>query len=112
MDCVFCQIAAGTVPASKVFEDDQVVAFSDLRPVAPTHILVVPRRHVPSLAEAAEEDWPDIVRALQVARQLGREGGLSDGYRLVQNVGPDGGQTVGHLHWHLLGGRSMTWPPG
>jgi histidine triad (HIT) family protein len=112
MDCVFCQISRGELPAAKLYEDDQVLAFSDLRPVAPTHILIIPRRHVESLAHATSDDWPAVIKALQVAQQLAQEGDLQNGYRIVANVGENGGQTVGHLHWHLIGGRAMAWPPG
>lgn len=112
MDCVFCQIARGEIPAAKVYEDDQVVAFNDVNPVAPIHILIIPRRHIPSLAHVGAADWPAVLKALQVAKTLAEDGELARGYRIVANVGENGGQTVGHLHWHLIGGRFMTWPPG
>ena len=112
-DCVFCRIAAGEIPATVVHTDDLVVAFCDLAPRAPTHILLIPRRHVASAAELTEADAPMLGRLFAVAADLARADGIADGgYRLVTNVGQDGGQTVAHLHWHLLGGRSFDWPPG
>jgi histidine triad (HIT) family protein len=112
-DCIFCGIAAGTVPATIVHRDDHVVAFRDLNPQAPTHVLVIPVQHVGSAAEltpAHDQAW---ARLLHVAQTIAEDEGLDgDGYRLVVNVGRNGGQTVEHLHVHLLGGRQMTWPPG
>lgn len=112
-DCVFCRIARGEVPASLVHEDETAIAFRDLNPQAPVHFLVVPRRHVESL-DALEEGEDDLAgHLLLVARKAAREEGVDgDGYRLVINVGERGGQTVPHLHLHVLGGRRMTWPPG
>jgi len=113
MSCLFCQIADGRLAADKVFEDADVVAFRDIRPVAPTHILVAPRRHITNLASAGPEDWPVITECLKAAVAVARQQGLAqDGFRVVANNGRNGGQTVDHLHWHILGGRSMTWPPG
>ncbi len=112
-DCIFCRIAAREIPASIVHEDDEVVAFRDVHPQAPVHLLIVPRRHVASLAEAADADGGLLGRILLVARDLAvREGIDASGWRLVTNRGPGAGQTVLHLHFHLLGGRGMTWPPG
>ncbi len=109
--CVFCRIAAGTIPASIVAENDHALAFRDLHPQAPVHVLVIPRRHVASLAAA---DRPDELGALlALAAAVAKAAGLAEsGYRVVTNVGDDGGQTVHHLHLHVLGGRPMTWPPG
>ena len=110
-DCVFCAIAAGDLPADVVHQTDTVVAFRDLDPVAPTHVLVVPRRHEPdaaALAQAAPETVAELVR---VARAVAEGDGLED-YRLVFNTGAGVGQTVFHVHLHVLGGRAMTWPPG
>jgi len=112
-DCLFCRIAAGTIPATIVHSDDEVVAFRDINPQAPTHVLVVPREHIVSAAEltpAQDHLWG---RLLHVAHSIADDEGQTDaGYRLVTNVGRNGGQTVPHLHLHLLAGRRMTWPPG
>ena len=109
--CIFCRIVAGTIPAQVVARNEVALAFRDLHPQAPVHVLVVPRRHVDSLAAAADAGELGAVLALaaEVARQ---EGVAESGYRVVTNVGGDGGQTVGHLHFHVLGGRAMSWPPG
>ncbi len=111
-DCLFCRIVAGEVPATKVHEDDLVIAIRDINPQAPTHVLVMPRRHVVSAADLTETDAPLLARLVGAATDIARSEGLDGGWRLVANVGPDGGQTVDHLHLHLLGGRQMTWPPG
>jgi histidine triad (HIT) family protein len=112
-DCLFCRIVAGTVPAAKVHDDDLVVAFRDIAPRAPTHILVIPRDHIPSAGDLTEDDGPMLGRLFATVAELARSEGIADaGYRLVSNVGRWGGQTVDHLHIHLLGGRSFTWPPG
>jgi histidine triad (HIT) family protein len=111
-DCVFCRIAAGEAPARVTYRDDDVIAFHDIAPQAPTHILVVPVRHITSLAETDAGDTLLLGRLLVVAANLARAAGLEAGYRLVISTGPQGGQTVGHMHVHLLGGRQMTWPPG
>jgi histidine triad (HIT) family protein len=112
MDCIFCKIAAGTIPAKKVREDELVFAFHDIEPKAPTHILVIPKKHVASLAEAKEIDEKLLGRLLLAAADIAREQRLENGYRLVISTGAEGGQTVDHLHVHLLGGRQMHWPPG
>ncbi len=114
MDCLFCKIASGSIPAKKVFEDDQAIAFRDINPQAPVHILVVPKKHVGSLAEmgGTEDDEAFVGHLLALVAQIARAENLSHGYRTVVNTGPDGGQTVDHLHLHLLGGRAMHWPPG
>ena len=112
-DCLFCRIIAGEIPSTQMHADDLVVAIRDVAPRAPTHILLLSRRHIASGADLGEEDGPLLARMLAVANQLVAQEGLTDrGYRLVTNVGRDGGQTVDHLHVHLLGGRPMTWPPG
>ena len=111
-DCLFCRIAAGTIPADIVHQDDLVVAFRDIAPRAPTHILLIPRRHIASAAELTEADGPLLGRLFAVAADLARSAGIADGYRLVSNVGRWGGQTVDHLHVHLMGGRAFEWPPG
>jgi histidine triad (HIT) family protein len=112
-DCLFCRIAAGSIPADLVHEDDLVVAFRDIAPRAPTHILLIPRRHMASAAVLTEVDGPLLGRLFGVAADLARSEGIADGgYRLVSNVGRWGGQTVDHLHFHLMGGRAFDWPPG
>jgi len=112
MNCLFCKIVAGQIPSKPVFEDEQTYAFADLHPQAPVHILIVPRRHIASTAEAEAADSALLGRLLWAAAEIARDKGLSKGYRLVINTGEDGGQTVDHLHVHLLGGRPMHWPPG
>src|SRR5277367_2299154 len=114
MDCLFCKIASGAIPAKKVFEDDQAIAFRDINPQAPVHILVVPKKHVGSLAEmgGTQDDKALLGHLLALVAQIARNENLRQGYRTVINTGPDGGQTVDHLHLHLLGGRAMHWPPG
>jgi histidine triad (HIT) family protein len=112
-DCLFCRIASGEIPAKTVYEDENVLAFADINPQAPVHVLVIPRRHVESVAAAEAGDGDLLSGLLLAAAQVAREAGVEEsGYRLVLNVGRDGGQTVGHLHVHLLGGRGLGWPPG
>ncbi len=111
-DCLFCRIVSGGIPAKKAYEDDQSLAFYDIDPKAPVHVLVVPKKHIASIAAAGEEDFALIAHLMKVARQLAKELKLDNGFRLVVNTGRDGGQTVDHLHIHLLGGRAMGWPPG
>jgi histidine triad (HIT) family protein len=112
-DCLFCAIAAGEIPSTQVYADDRVVAFRDLAPRAPTHILLVPRAHIASAATLTDEDASLAGHLLAIAASIARTEGIADGgYRLVTNVGPWGGQTVDHLHFHLMGGRLFTWPPG
>jgi histidine triad (HIT) family protein len=112
VDCLFCQIIAGQRPATVVYRDERVVAIRDIRPVAPTHVLVMPVLHMDSIAVAEQRDG-DLIGALHLAAiQIAAQEGLKNGYRLVINTGRDGGQTVGHLHLHLIGGRAMHWPPG
>lgn len=111
--CIFCGIAEGAVSAKVVYEDDEVVAFRDLNPQAPTHVLVIPRRHIESIDGMAPGDEELIGRVFAAAKAVAREQGLNRrGYRLVTNIGSDAGQTVAHLHVHVLGGRHMSWPPG
>ena|SRR5215471_2708445 len=112
MDCLFCKIIAGTIPSKKLFEDDQVYAFSDIDPKAPVHLLVVPKKHIASLEETDTADSALLGHLYVVTKKLAAEHNLSGGYRTVINTGSDGGQTVSHLHLHLLGGRQMHWPPG
>jgi histidine triad (HIT) family protein len=111
-DCLFCKIVRGEIPAKKVFEDEHTLAFEDIQPRAPTHVLVIPKKHVRGLNEAGPEDAELIGRLHLVAAQIGRERGIEDGYRTVLNVGPKSGQSVFHIHLHLVGGRELAWPPG
>ena len=110
-DCLFCRIASGEIPAAVVSKNEEFLAFRDINPQAPTHLLAIPLKHVASLNEA--KDAAMLGGLLQFARDVAREAGLSNkGYRVVANTNHDGGQTVGHLHLHILGGREMKWPPG
>ena len=112
-DCIFCKIAAGEIPSTRVFEDDVCVAFNDLSPQAPTHILIIPRDHVDSLDKAGENTKPTLGHLLLAAAGIAREKGFAEnGYRVVINTNADGGQTVFHLHVHLLAGRPFVFPPG
>ncbi len=112
-NCMFCRIIAGEVTARIVYADDQVTAIRDINPQAPTHILLLPNKHISGIDAATEADASMLAALLQTAPALAREQGLAEnGYRLVINQGPDGGQSVFHLHLHLLGGRKMKWPPG
>ena len=111
-ECLFCNMIAGKTPCRKVFEDDHVLVIEDLRPQAPTHVLVLPKKHIRGLKEAQPEDAEIIGRLHLVAAQIARERQIEDGYRTVFNVGPRSGQSVFHLHLHLIGGRDMKWPPG
>lgn len=110
-DCLFCKIAAGEIPSTKVYEDDLVYAFHDIDPQAPTHFLVIPKGHITSCGEITPENAAIAGHCLQVIAKVTKEMGLSD-FRVVSNCGPQAGQTVFHLHFHVLGGRDMTWPPG
>ncbi|BAN68653.1 histidine triad nucleotide-binding protein [endosymbiont of unidentified scaly snail isolate Monju] len=112
-DCIFCKIAAGEIPAEKVYEDDQVVGFRDLNPQAPVHVLLIPRRHITTLNDLTEADEALVGHLFRVAARIAADEGLAErGYRTVMNCNAEGGQTVFHIHLHLLGGRQMTWPPG
>jgi len=112
ISCLFCKIVEGSIPSVPVYQDDLCYAFADIHPQAPVHVLVVPREHIVSLADIDRDDRPLLGHLLWVASEIARAKGLSKGYRVVLNSGEDGGQTVDHLHAHLLGGRSLTWPPG
>jgi len=110
---IFAKILAGEIPADIVYQDEQAIAFKDANPQAPVHLLVIPRKALRSVHAAVAEDTRLLGHLLQVCRQVAAEAGLAeDGYRVVANIGPDGGQSVDHLHFHVLGGRKMTWPPG
>ena len=112
-DCIFCRIAKQEIPATVVYEDESVIAFKDLSPQAPVHILIIPKKHVASLMEERAEDSQTLPHIMgEVVPKLANEQQLSAGFRVVINTGEEGGQTVNHLHFHLLGGRSMQWPPG
>jgi histidine triad (HIT) family protein len=111
-DCLFCKIISGEIPAKKVFENDDVFAFEDINPQAPTHVLIIPKRHFAGLKEATSEEAASIGVCHLAAAEIARQRGLEGGYRTVVNVGPDAGQSVFHLHVHLLGGRRLAWPPG
>jgi histidine triad (HIT) family protein len=111
-DCLFCKIAAKQIPSKIVYEDEDVFAFEDIGPQAPTHILIIPRKHLASLNEATREDAAVIGKMHLVAAELARKLNLREGYRTVANTGSGAGQTVFHLHLHLLGGRDFAWPPG
>ncbi len=109
-NCIFCKIIAGEIPGDIRYQDKEVIAFPDIKPAAPVHLLIVPRKHIPSLAHLGEADLPLIGHMIMVANQLAKEHGVSEsGYRLVINCGEQGGQVVPHLHMHLLGGRMLKW---
>lgn len=113
MDCIFCQIAAGEIPARLLFEEDDLLAFHDVNPQAPHHVLVIPRRHIADVNGIDEEEAAFLGRLMLAARRAAALTGMKEnGYRLVINTGADGGQTVPHLHVHAIGGRQMIWPPG
>ena len=112
MDCLFCKMVAGEIPTKKVYEDEKAFAFHDINPQAPTHVLIVPKKHIVGLKEATAEDAEIIGYCQLVAAKIARERDIENGYRTVYNVGPGAGQSVFHLHLHLLGGRTLKWPPG
>jgi histidine triad (HIT) family protein len=111
-DCLFCRIIKGEIPSKKVYEDEHTFAFEDLNPQGPVHVLVVPKKHIRGLKEASPEDAEVLGRCHLVAAEIARQRGIEDGYRTVLNVGPGAGQSVFHLHVHLIGGRNLSWPPG
>lgn len=112
MDCIFCKIANGEIPSTKVYEDDLVVAFNDLEPQAPTHVLVIPKEHISSAADVTEENSKVISHIFEVIAKLSKDLDMKDGFRVVNNCGDSAGQTVKHIHFHLLSGRNFTWPAG
>ena len=113
MDCIFCKIASKEIAATIVYEDDDILAFRDINPVAPSHILIIPKKHIPTINDLSPEDQSLLGKMILVAKQIAEEEGISkSGYRLVLNCEKDGGQEVFHIHLHLIGGRKMTWPPG
>lgn len=112
-DCLFCKIIDGEVPSEKVYEDDAVLAFKDIAPQAPWHIVIIPKAHLTSANDINAENSVLVARVFEAAAKIARELGFAEsGYRIINNCGEDGGQTVGHLHFHLLAGRNLQWPPG
>ena len=111
-DCIFCKIIKGEIPGKKAYEDECILAIHDINPASPVHILVMPKEHIASIAQISDEQIDVVARIHGVIRNLAADLNLQDGYRIVNNCGARGGQTVGHLHFHLLGGRSFAWPPG
>lgn len=112
-DCLFCKIINGEIPSSKVYEDDKVYAFNDIDPQAPVHFLVIPKEHISSALELNDANADVVSHIFKVVKKLAEEMGFAkDGYRIVNNCGQDGGQTVGHIHFHVLAGRNLSWPPG
>ena len=112
MDCIFCKIVNGVIPSNNVYEDDKVLAFYDLEPQAPEHILIVPKQHIASAAEINSENSSVIAHIFEVAAIIAKEKGLVNGFRIVNNCGESAGQTVKHIHFHLMGGRDFGWPAG
>lgn len=111
-DCLFCKIASGAIPAEKLVDNEKIAAFRDINPKAPVHILVIPKKHIARVENLKEEDRALAGEMILTAQRLAQQEGLKEGFRLVFNNGPAGGQEVEHLHLHLLGGRQMKWPPG
>jgi histidine triad (HIT) family protein len=111
-DCLFCKIISGTIPANRVYEDELCIAFPDINPQAPKHLLIIPKQHIASTAKTVAGDTALMGHLMAAAVEIARGEKLDGGYRIVVNTGADGGQTVNHLHLHLLGGRHMKWPPG
>jgi histidine triad (HIT) family protein len=111
-DCLFCNIIAGKIPSKKVYEDEKTYAFEDINPQAPTHVLIIPKKHIVGLKEAEDADAELLGYCQLVAAKIASQRGIESGYRTVYNVGPGAGQSVFHLHLHLIGGRNLSWPPG
>jgi histidine triad (HIT) family protein len=112
MGCLFCKIVAREIPSQIIFEDDHTLAFRDVRPVAPTHALVIPKKHVVAISDTTDEDTLMLGQLMSAARKVAQQENLASGFRLVINDGPNAGQSVSHVHVHLLGGRALSWPPG
>ena len=112
MDCLFCKIATGEIPSTKIFETDDVLAFADIDPKAPFHAVIIPKKHIKCSDNITAENSDIIAKIFEAIALISKQEGLTDGYRIVNNCGDDGGQTVGHLHFHMLAKRSMKWPPG
>ncbi|WP_195510252.1 histidine triad nucleotide-binding protein [Clostridium tyrobutyricum] len=112
-DCIFCKIINGEIPSQKIYEDELVLSFKDISPGAPVHVLIIPKKHIGSINVLTEEDSKIIAHIFLIAKDIAKKLGIDEqGYRIVSNTGEDGGQTVPHVHFHLLGGRSLNWPPG
>ncbi len=111
-NCIFCKIVEGKIPSDKVYEDEDILCFHDIAPEAPVHVLIVPKKHIPSMNELSEEDGELIAKLLLKIKDIAAQLELDNGYRVVNNCGEDGMQTIKHLHFHLLGQRQMKWPPG
>ncbi|WP_416197747.1 MAG: Histidine triad (HIT) family protein [Sporanaerobacter sp.] len=112
-DCIFCKIAHGEIPADKIYEDDKVIVFNDINPQSPVHFLVIPKEHISSIKEIDENNVSIISHIVLIIKKIAKEKGLDEkGYRIINNCGEYGGQTVEHLHFHVLGGRQLLWPPG
>jgi len=111
-DCLFCRIVRGELPTRKIYEDDRALAFNDINPQAPMHVLIISKKHIVGLKEATSEDAELIGYCHLLAAKIARDRGMEEGYRTVYNVGPKAGQSVFHLHLHLIGGRNLNWPPG
>ncbi len=112
MDCLFCKIAAGEIPSTKIFENDDVYAFADIAPQAPFHAVIIPKKHIKCADEITPENSGIIAKIFEAIAIISKQENLENGYRIVNNCGEDGGQTVGHLHFHMLAKRSLEWPPG
>ena len=113
MSCIFCKIVNGEIPSNKVYEDDKIIAIHDLNPQAPVHVLIIPKQHIASANEINDENCAIVGHIFKVAAEIAKNEGIAeDGYRIVTNIGENGGQTVKHLHYHMLGGRYLQWPPG
>ena len=112
MDCIFCKIANGEIPATKVYEDETVIAFKDLEPQAPTHILIIPKNHITSAADITEKNSAVISHIFDVIAKISKDLKMENGFRVVNNCGDSAGQTVKHIHFHLMSGRNFTWPAG
>jgi histidine triad (HIT) family protein len=112
MDCLFCKIAAGEIPSTKIYEDEWVYAFADIDPQAPFHAIIIPKEHIGSAAEITAENSGLIAKVFQAVAKIAKAENLEKGFRVVNNCGEDGGQTVGHIHFHLLARRNLAWPPG
>lgn len=112
MDCLFCSIVAGDIPSTKVYENDDVLAFRDIDPQAPFHVIIIPKQHIASAAEINGDNSRLIAKVFEAAAVIAKEQKLENGFRIVNNCGEEGGQTVGHIHFHMLAGRLLAWPPG
>lgn len=112
MDCIFCKIVAGEIPSTRIYETENVYAFADIEPQAPFHAIIIPKKHIKCADEITAENSGIIAEIFEAIAAISKQENLKDGYRIVNNCGRDGGQTVGHLHFHMLAGRSLEWPPG